>query len=186
MAFRIDTPVLHTERLTLRPPCSDDIPVVQREFGRWEIVKHLSAKVPWPYPPDGAHHWFHEMVKPLLANKTEAIWAITKRDGPDELIGVIHIMEDTGLGNRGFWLAESEQNKGYMTEAASAVSDYVFAHTPMTELYVYNAIENTASRRVKEKAGAELVREVPCAHRSGNGISEVWIIRKEAWLKARV
>ena len=183
MPLRIDTPVLHSERLTLRPVEESDIATVQHEFGRWSIVQHLSMGVPWPYPDDGAHYWYHHNVKPKLKSREEAIWAITLRAKPDRLIGVIHVMEDIGLGNRGFWLAESEQGKGYMSEAADRVNDYIFSHTGMTELHVYNAVSNTASRRVKEKTGAEFVRTVHAEHRSGETESQVWVIRKEAWLK---
>ena len=48
------TPVLETPRLILRPPLPADTPVVQRRFPQWEIVRYLHAKVPWPYPADGA------------------------------------------------------------------------------------------------------------------------------------
>lgn len=182
MPLHIQTPVLHTERLTLRPVTPADIPTVQREFARWNIIQHLSIGVPWPYPDDGAHHWFHHNVKPKMERKEEAIWAITKRESTDKLIGIIHIMDDDGLGNRGFWLAESEQGKGYMTEAANRVNDFVFTHTELTEVYVYNALSNDASRRVKEKSGAEFVRIVHAEHRSGETESQVWVYRKDAWL----
>ena len=55
MPLRIDTPVLHSERLTLRPVKESDIATVQQEFARWSIIQYLSMGVPWPYPDDGAH-----------------------------------------------------------------------------------------------------------------------------------
>ena len=38
-----------TERMWLRP-----VRLKDAEFPQPEIVKHLGAVVPWPYPPDGA------------------------------------------------------------------------------------------------------------------------------------
>gem|GEM_PF-4771929 len=47
-------PTLETARLALRPVEMADAPAIQRLFPQWEIVRHLNAGVPWPYPEDGA------------------------------------------------------------------------------------------------------------------------------------
>jgi ribosomal-protein-alanine N-acetyltransferase len=182
MAIQFETPVLHTERLILRPIEQHDVPTVQREFGRWNIIKNMTKKCPWPYPKDGAMHWFTHSVLPGYATKSGALWAIAKRSMPEALIGVIDVREDIGDGHRGFWMAESEQGNGYMTEAVTAVNDWVFTHTPLTELVVFNVASNTASRRVKEKTGAVYVRTVIEDYHCGETESEVWRTPKEAWI----
>ncbi len=45
------TPTLETPRLLLRPLDLADAAQVQLLFPHWEIVRHLAAQVPWPYPP---------------------------------------------------------------------------------------------------------------------------------------
>ena len=45
---------IETERMILRPLEVRDAPAIQRLFPQWEVVKHLYAQVPWPYPDDGA------------------------------------------------------------------------------------------------------------------------------------
>lgn len=185
MAIRFDTPVLQTDRLILRPIESGDIPVIQREFGRWAIIQHMTTNCPWPYPEDGAKLWFEHSVCKNYRNKTGAMWAITRRPEPDKLIGVIDVREDVGNGHRGFWLAESQWGQGYMTEAVTAVNDWVFTHTPLQEMIVYNAAVNIASRRVKEKSGAEYIRTVIEDYHCGQHDSEVWRIRKDTWLNRR-
>ena len=182
MAFRFETPVIHTARLHLRPVRAEDVPRVQEEFGRWSIIKNMTKGVPWPYPQDGAKHWFEQAVLKAYANKTESIWAITERENPARLIGVVSIREDTGDGHRGFWLAESEWGKGYMTEAVTALNDWVFSETPLTEIVVYNVASNEGSRRVKQKTGAEYVHTVIQDYHSGECESEVWRVDKDAWL----
>jgi RimJ/RimL family protein N-acetyltransferase len=182
MAIQFETPVLHTKRLILRPIEQHDVPTVQREFGRWNIIKNMTKKCPWPYPKDGAMHWFTHSVLPGYATKSGALWAIAKRSMPEALIGVIDVREDIGDGHRGFWMAESEQGNGYMTEAVTAVNDWVFTHTPLTELVVFNVASNTASRRVKEKTGAVYVRTVIEDYHCGETESEVWRTPKEAWI----
>jgi len=162
-----------------------DVPTVQYEFGRWYIIQYMTKSVPWPYPPNGAHFWYTENVLKRYADKTEAIWAIALKHKPTLLIGVISIREDTGDGNRGFWMSESEQGRGYMTEAVSAVNDWVFQHSDLTELIVKNAATNVASRRVKEKTGATLVRTIVEDYNNGESESEVWRLRREDWLQFR-
>lgn len=48
------TPALESARLLLRPLELSDAAAVQLIFPKWEIVRYLANKVPWPYPPDGA------------------------------------------------------------------------------------------------------------------------------------
>jgi RimJ/RimL family protein N-acetyltransferase len=72
-----------------------------------------------------------------------------------------------------------------MTEAITAIQDWSFTQTEMSELLVKNALSNTSSRRIKEKTGAEFVGHDICAHNSGDNEGEVWVVRREAWLKLR-
>ena len=47
------TPVLETDRLFLRPLELGDADQIQEIFPQWEVVRYLSAEIPWPYPMDG-------------------------------------------------------------------------------------------------------------------------------------
>lgn len=185
MAFRFETPVIHTPRLLLRPVKAEDVPRVQEEFGKWSIIKNMTKGVPWPYPPDGAKYWFEQAVMKAYANGTESIWAITKREDSARLIGVISIREDTGDGHRGFWLAEAEWGNGYMTEAVKTLNDWVFKNTPLTEIVIYNVASNEGSRRVKQKTGAVYVQTVIQDYHCGECESEVWRVDKDTWLARR-
>ena len=40
-------PTLYTERLTLRAITLDDVPAIQRHLDNWNIIQHLTNKVPW-------------------------------------------------------------------------------------------------------------------------------------------
>ena len=101
-----ETPRLETERLVLRPLRLGDVPAIQRHFAHWEMVRHLVARVPWPYPADGAE----TNVRECLAKRERGeqfYWAITLKGGGDELIGRIDLRPDAGVGAmRGFWLAQ--------------------------------------------------------------------------------
>jgi RimJ/RimL family protein N-acetyltransferase len=178
------TPVLETERLTLRPPRDSDVSAIQRGFSDWEVVRYLHGEVPWPYPPDGAaQHW------PRMAGEIErrekAHWAITLKGGDDALIGHIVLWADDGRNEdqRGFWLAREHWGRGLMTEAANRVVDYALVDLGWPHLWLNNAEVNVASHRVKEKQGAVIVNRSPRRYVYGEGTKITWVLTRDAWLR---
>ncbi len=107
------------------------------------------------------------------------------RAGDGEAIGNIHFRPsaDSPKGNRGFWLAEPYWNRGLMTEAISAVNDFAFNTLAIEQFYVCNVVSNEASRRVKQKTGAEFVGYIELAHHNGQSKSEKWRVTRENWLR---
>lgn len=179
------TPTLETERLILRPMRLEDAPAVQRWFPDWELVKHLHAGIPWPYPPDGAETNMADCMA-ACARGEQLHWAITLKDGDDELIGRIDLKPNVAEQDmRGFWLARPWWGQGLMTEAAERVTQYAFEVLEWPFLYLNNAADNRGSHRIKEKQGAELIGVRPHAYVSGELLRETWILRREAWLKRR-
>jgi ribosomal-protein-alanine N-acetyltransferase len=177
------TPVLESERLVLRPIQAEDAPVIQRRFPHWDVVKHLNARVPWPYPADGAAA---NMVETLseMARGEKFQWAITLKDGDGELIGRISLWPDDGKSRemRGFWLAQDYWGRGIMTEAAERVTEYAFLGLGWPQLWLRSGVENAASHRIKEKQGARIVGREPAAFVSGPGETTVWLLTREDWL----
>lgn len=180
------TPVLRTPRLVLRPLRSKDAPVIQMRFPRWDIVCWLDAKVPWPYPADGAAVHVATCLAEMERGE-KAHWAIIPRSGPADLIGVISLWPDDGTfnGQRGFWLDPDFQGQGLMSEAADRVTDYAFCDLGWPSLCVTNAQPNLASRRIKEKQGARLI-DMRSARCVGGQVSQmVWELMREEWLARR-
>ena len=69
-----------------------------------------------------------------------------------------------------------------MTEAARPVTDYAFDVLGFEKLILANAVGNPASRRIKEKIGAVLVRKEPANYvNPGYTEREVWELTKECW-----
>jgi RimJ/RimL family protein N-acetyltransferase len=71
-----------------------------------------------------------------------------------------------------------------MTEAANAVTDHAFTTLGFETLILSNALGNLRSRRIKEKAGATLLRTEPAqfidpkyTHR------EIWELTKQSWAR---
>ncbi len=173
-------PTLETPRLILRPLRLEDAPMIQKYFGCWEVVQHLSSHVPWPYPEDAAEQFVAGRLA-QVAEGSDIVWAITER-GNDSLIGVLdYSAEDQGLGNRGFWLGVPWHGLGYMTEAVLAFQHYVFTELKLDRIVVSNSISNPASRRIKEKTGGRFMGLVAGSFRNGETQSEQWEITQESW-----
>jgi len=107
-----NVPPLETPRLLLRALEAEDLPQIQAVFPQWEIVKYLNAKVPWPYPANGAEFFFREMAMPARARGEEWLWTIRLASTPERIIGAISLAKNDHE-NRGFWLDPSAQGHGY-------------------------------------------------------------------------
>src|SRR5579884_3444552 len=123
LSSREMVPELQTERLILRPLTLDDAGQVQLIFPRWEVVRYLAARVPWPYPPDGALTYYRDDALPAMARGDEWHWTLRLKSIPHQVIGSISLIKGN-KDNRGFWLGEAWQRQGYMSEASEAVNDY--------------------------------------------------------------
>jgi RimJ/RimL family protein N-acetyltransferase len=188
MSFEVplpETPVLETRRLVLRPLAAQDIPAVQKIFGQWEVVRHLLANVPWPYPEDGAATNMAECLA-KRARGEQLYWAITLKGADDALIGRIDLRPDAGDHEmRGFWLDPAQWGQGLMTEAAEAVTAWAFETLQWPHIYVTNSAENVGSHRIKEKQGFRLVEVVDGEFVSGPAPKEIWMLTRDAWLATR-
>ncbi|MFZ5779362.1 MAG: GNAT family N-acetyltransferase [Pseudomonadota bacterium] len=181
-----ETPTLETSRLVLKPIVPADAPALQRRFPQWEVVRHLSARVPWPYPADGARAHV-ALCREEMATGEKHHWSIRLKQGLDELIGCIDLWPDDGQSRdmRGFWLDPAFQGRGLMTEAAERVTEYAFRDLCWPHLWLSNAEQNAASARIKEKQGARLVAREPFRCVEGNRLRMVWLLEREAWLARR-
>jgi RimJ/RimL family protein N-acetyltransferase len=184
MSVMPPTPSLQTARLLLEPISMRDAPAVQRRFPRWEIVRQLGARVPWPYPPNGAESFLRSLIQAMEAGRKNA-WGLWLKGGPNEVIGIIELWapDPETRDSRGFWLDPEFQRRGLMTEAADRVVDYAFNDLGWPFLWLGNAKSNIASARVKQRQGAVLIDEVPFAFVGGEELRQVWLLKAEDWKK---
>ncbi|MBK8202512.1 MAG: GNAT family N-acetyltransferase [Bdellovibrionales bacterium] len=149
-------PTFKTERLVLKEVTTADLPSYEKYFVDYEVISHLSAAVPWPYPKNGVEEFLNKFIFPDQG-KTQWLWGICEKERPDTLIGVVHLWREGRPENRGFWLGKPFWEKGYMTEAVAPVMDYAFNELGFEKLVFANAVGNEKSRRIKVKTGARLV-----------------------------
>lgn len=176
-------PTFHTRRLTLRELVESDAPAYERYFVDYNVVRTLTALVPWPYPKGGILEYLRTQVLPNQG-KDKWVWAITLKEHPEELIGVVDLWRKGKPEHRGFWLGHKFWGQGIMTEAVEPVMDYAFNQLGFEKLVFANAVGNTRSRRVKEKTGATLLRVEPAKFVDPLLTQhEIFELSKAAWVK---
>jgi len=177
------TAALETDRLILQPlnweTVEKDAAQVQPLFAQWEIVQHLNAKVPWPFPADGVAAYYRDLALPAMDRGEEWHWTLRLKTTPTQIIGSIGLM--LGEINRGFWLAKPWQGQGLMAEAVIAANDYWFNVLGQPTLRTSKAVANQTSRRISEKTGMRIVATGESDYVSGRLPSETWEITAEEW-----
>jgi [ribosomal protein S5]-alanine N-acetyltransferase len=174
-------PTLETQRLWLKPVEASDAPQLQEIFPQWEIVKYLAAKVPWPYPDNGAEAFLREMALPAMERGDELVWTLRLKLSPARLIGAISLSLKSKDENRGYWLDPKWRGQGLMSEACEAVTDYWFEVLGQRVLRAAKALANDGSRRISERQGMRVVWRGDRDYVSGRLASEIWEITAPEW-----
>lgn len=142
---------IRTDRLLLRPFQATDAEVVHRHAG----TKDVAAGTFLPHPMDrqAAQDWVAQRVKDQGAG-TSVTFAITLAETGD-LIGSIglEILAEHEQGRLSYWLGKAYWNRGYGTEAVTAVVEYGFHSLRLHRLYAPHFHTNPASGRVLQKVG---------------------------------
>jgi [ribosomal protein S5]-alanine N-acetyltransferase len=175
------TPFLETSRLLLRPLELSDAEQIQLVFPQWEVVRHLAARVPWPYPPDGALTFLRDVSIPAMARGEAWNWTLRLKSDPARIIGGIDLRKSDDNDNRGFWLDPPFHRQGLMTEAADAVTAFWFDALQFPVLRTSKAVANIASRRISEKQGMRVVEVTERDYVSGRLPAEMWEITASEW-----
>ena len=135
------TPVLHTDRLTLRPFRLGDAAGFVALAGD-PAVARMTSDIPHPLYVWQCRRWLRQA-------RGEVRFAIERHD---ELIGGVgYFCHRQRVGELGFWLGQPYWGEGLATEAARAVVRYAFTDGGLTSLTSANFIDNPASARILSK-----------------------------------
>ena len=168
----------------MRPLALSDAPEIQRPFSNWNIVKNLATVVPWPHLDDGAETYAKRELGKIAAGEEIYQWVLVLRSRDGAIANIrFDPRVDHPTGNRGFWLAEPYGNQGLMTEAVQSVNDFVFRRLGVESFHVCYVASNEASRRVKQKTGAEFAGFIEIAHHNGQTRAEKWRVTRKSWLR---
>ncbi len=137
------TPVLETERLTLRAPRRGDVKAIANIVNDRRVAEN-TVRIPHPYGVDDAERF----VEAANRRDGEATFVIALGDA---LIGGCGVDPREGGPELGYWLGTAYWGRGYATEAVRAVVDYAFGELGRDTLAAGARVSNPASRRVLEK-----------------------------------
>jgi RimJ/RimL family protein N-acetyltransferase len=141
------TPVLETERLTLRAPHLEDAKTIATIANDRRIAEN-TLRIPHPYTLKDAE----EFIASTNVRANDATFVIALRDGT--LIGMAGFdFRGEAAPELGYWLGIPYWGNGYATEAARAVIDFAFDDCGHEALLAGARVANPASRRVLEKCG---------------------------------
>lgn len=137
-----------TDRLVLRPGTSDDAEGLFAHYNDFEVIRWL-ARPEWPAQ--------FSRVRDFIVGAGEAqaggrmiYLALIADDAP---IGAISWDIDRRGSHMGYWLGRAHWGKGYMSEAAAALCDFIFAASNETAIYSGVFEGNGASLAIQKKLG---------------------------------
>ena len=119
-------------------------------------VREIAATtlgIPHPYAEEDARNYIMKSEEDLLAGRS-VTFAICKLD-ESELCGAISLLitEAHRRAELGYWIGVPFWNKGYATEAASAILAFGFGTLRLNRIYANHSAGNIGSQRVIQKIG---------------------------------
>jgi RimJ/RimL family protein N-acetyltransferase len=150
--------ILETSRLILREYRRDDADALSRVLSDPETMRFYPA----PYDRAGVEDWIARSVR-RYAEHGHGLWAmVLKASG--EMIGdcglTVQNVDGADEIEIGYHVRRDLWGQGLATEAARACRDFGFARLPAERLISLIRPENLPSRRVAEKNGMTVWKEV--------------------------
>lgn len=169
---------LRTPRLVLDLPTPADADLVTRYCQDPIFERYLTT--PWPYSRTDAESFLGTYVPDSWASGVELTWALRREEG-GPLLGVIGVRETQH--ELGYWLGAEHRGAGLMSEATTAVAEWVLGGGIRGASTVFwRAVEgNVASAKVARAAGFRHIRpaDATVPTRDG-GTLPAWYAVREA------
>lgn len=175
MAYVITTP-----RLRLRHLVSGDLDVLAVLLGDPEVMRYYPSVL----DRDGAAAWLDRQLQ-RYGRDGYGLWLVEER-ASGRAIGQVGLLRQTLEGDAepsvevGYLLHRAAWGHGYATEAARASRDWAFTHLGVSRVISLIRPENVPSRRVAERNGFAVVRQVLHA----GLLHDVWGMERGVWLAA--
>ena len=175
------TETIHTKRLTLRKFKVEDANDMFVWASNPEVVKYLSYK---PHTsPEATADLLKGWVGAYNSNQVYN-WAIELNGIVVGSISVVDSSDKCSYCHLGWQIDKPFWNKGYMTEAAKAVVDFLFSKVGYNRIQSGHDARNIGSGRVMQKVGMTLegtLREYCLAKDGSIGDKHLWAILKSDW-----
>jgi len=150
--------ILETSRLILREFVSDDLDALAAVISDRETMRYY----PVAFDRAAVEEWIERNRRRYQADGF-GLWAMVLKSS-GELIGDCGLMrqsvDEASEVEIGYHARRDLWGQGFATEAARACRDFGFAHLPVNRLISLIRPENMQSRRVAEKNGMRVVKQV--------------------------
>ena len=158
---------LTTARLVLDQPTDADVTLIAKYCA--DPLFETTMNTPWPYERKHAVQFVDSLVPIGWEDDREYTWAIR---GGEDFAGMIGYREASGA--IGYWLGEPHRSLGYMTEAATAVVDWLFSLGKPA--IAWECVPgNLASANVARKLGFTFTGEAPSSLTTREGAAnQAW------------
>ena len=147
---------LANEVVEIRRYCADDIPLLF-EAAR-ESVNEMFAWVSWCHPNYTVEESRSFVLSSEIAwnQKTSFDFAVIDIESGLFLggVGLSQIKRKNNFANLGYWVRTSQTGRGVATAATILATKFGFDDLRLNRIEILAAVENIASQRVAEKAGA--------------------------------
>lgn len=167
----MNTPVLETERLILRPFRKEDATDV---FECWESDPEVAKYMFWTSHNDinKTKEWLTFEIGQIKKNDWYRFALVLKET--NELIGtaLIYYEEEVECWEVGYNLGRKYWGKGYTTEAMKNIIEFAKEELDITELVGRYAKENPASGNVMKKLGFRYEKDIPYECNEGTVMRE--------------
>jgi ribosomal-protein-alanine N-acetyltransferase len=172
--------LLEGKNVNLRVMEKEDIPIYLEWLNNLEFMGEYQLLRQWSRT---------ELEKALETSPFEfKVFVIEKKDG--RKIGVMLKYDSyLGLGKLleiGYALLPSERGKGYCTEAAQLMIDYLFLSMDVSRIQATTSIKNKGSQRVLEKAGFTIEGTIRKSARGARRDAYLYSILREEWKEPKI
>ena len=171
---------LKTERLILRELTNDDFAAWYEILSDAETMKHYPA----PFDEEKVRQWLSWNLENYQTYGF-GLWAVLLKE-ENRFIGdcgiTMQYIHGQMLPEIGYHIAKANQHQGYATEAAQAVRDWTFEHTPFGMIYSYMKNTNTPSSATARANGMKKIDEFTDDE---GGQTVVYRITRAEWLSCK-
>ncbi|MFC7307748.1 GNAT family N-acetyltransferase [Streptomyces monticola] len=144
---------ISTERLVLRPFEDADIPALVEMMNDEQVTAWTTA--PQPYTEADSREWVTRLAPAERTEGRGIVFAVTEFL-TQRLVGIVHL-KDTDWRVRAselaYVVAPWARGEGYASEAALAVTQWLFRDQRFERLELRTAADNVASQQVAQKIG---------------------------------
>ena len=168
--------MIETERLYLREMTDEDFEALRKVLGDPDIMCHY----PYAFDEERIRNWI-DRNRERYRVFGFGLWAVCRKD-TGEMIGdcglTMQLVDGRILPEIGYHIRGDQQRQGFAGEAARAVRDWTFEHTPFEVVYSYMKAENISSVRTAMSYG--------CTEAGGfrddeGEITRVFALRRKDW-----